>query len=139
MNGRTRKASYASGRGTPRLDPASAAAEESTVTTTRLPDAPPAKPRANTLTSGDATRKVEFALNAEPGSQVFLAGTFNNWNPTATALADNPDSGHFKTTVAVPKGRHEYKFVVNGVWCVDPNCPDWAPNGHGSLNSVIEV
>jgi 1,4-alpha-glucan branching enzyme len=92
-----------------------------------------------TIPSEGATKSVQFEFAAEPGSKVFVAGTFNNWNPTAVPLADNPDSGHFKTTIAIPKGRHEYKFIVNDVWCVDPKCPDWTPNDHGSLNSVIEV
>ena len=84
-------------------------------------------------------RRVRFALSAEPGSQVFVAGTFNSWNPAANPLKDNPGSGHFKTGLRVPTGTHEYKFVVNGVWTADPKCPDWAPNGYGSLNSVLHV
>jgi len=84
-------------------------------------------------------RSVQFELSVEPGSQVFVAGTFNNWNPTANPLKDNPGSGHCKATLSLPAGRHEYKFVVNGVWIIDSNCSDWAPNAHGSLNSVLHV
>jgi 1,4-alpha-glucan branching enzyme len=91
------------------------------------------------LLPAETERNVRFELSAEPGSQVFVAGTFNNWNPTANPLKDNPDSGHFKAVVRVPTGTHEYKFVVNGVWTADPECPDWAPSGCGSLNSVLHV
>ena len=80
-----------------------------------------------------------FQLSAEPGSQVFVAGTFNNWNPTANLLKDHRDRGHFKTAFSVPPGTHEYKFVVNGAWTADPKCPDWVPNDCGSLNSVLHV
>jgi 1,4-alpha-glucan branching enzyme len=86
-----------------------------------------------------AKKKVSFELSAEPGSRVFVAGTFNNWDPTANPLKDNPDSGLFKAAVSLPKGMHEYKFVVNGIWCIDPKCPDRCPDGHGSLNSVLNV
>ena len=86
-----------------------------------------------------ANKNVRFELSAEPGSLVFVAGTFNNWNPTANPLKDNPDSGHFKTAMRVPAGTHEYKFVVNGVWTADPKCADWVPNDSGSLNSVLHV
>ena len=86
-----------------------------------------------------ARKRVRFALSAEPGSQVFVAGTFNNWNAIANPLKDNPDSGHFKAALRVPPGKHEYRFVVNGVWAMDPTCADWAPNGYGSLNSVLHV
>lgn len=82
---------------------------------------------------------VRFELSAGPGNQVFVAGTFNNWNPMANPMKDNPDSGHYKASVRIPAGTHEYKFVVNGIWTVDPKCEDWAPNGSGSLNSVLQV
>lgn len=84
-------------------------------------------------------KKAHFELSVEPGNQVFVAGTFNNWNPTAKAMKDNPGSGHCKATLLIPKGRHEYKFVVNGVWRMDPSCEECAPNGCGSLNSVLHV
>jgi 1,4-alpha-glucan branching enzyme len=87
----------------------------------------------------DAGKRVRFELPAEPGSRVFVAGTFNDWSPTANPLKDNPGSGHCKATLSIPPGRHEYKFVVNGEWRVDPNCTAWAPNELGSLNSVILV
>jgi hypothetical protein len=40
------------------------------------------------LLPADTGKKVLFELPAEPGSQVFVAGTFNNWNPTANPLKD---------------------------------------------------
>ncbi len=82
---------------------------------------------------------VQFELSAEPGSQVYVAGTFNNWSPTATPAAYHPESGHFRTSLHLPKGRYEYKFVMNGIWVSDPHCAEWAPNEFGSLNSVIHV
>jgi len=84
-------------------------------------------------------KKVSFQIKAEPGSAVFVAGTFNQWDPTQYRLRDNPDSGEYKIKLTVPPGRHESKFVVNGVWCADPNCLDWVPNSQGSLNSVLTV
>lgn len=84
-------------------------------------------------------KKISFQIKAEPGSAVFVAGTFNQWDPTQYPLRDNPDRGEFKTKLAVPPGRHEYKFVVNGAWHADPNCPAWALNRHGSLNSILTV
>ena len=87
----------------------------------------------------EGTKRVQFDLSVEPGKQVFVAGTFNNWNPTANPLKDNPGSGHCKATLRIPVGTHEYKFVVNGVWTVDPKCAERVPNAHGSLNSVLHV
>ena len=86
-----------------------------------------------------ALKQIEFRVSATPGSQVSVAGTFNHWDAQKNPMTDNPDSGHYKTVVAVPPGKHEYKFVINGEWCVDPHCAASAPNGCGSLNSVINV
>ena len=36
-------------------------------------------------------------------------------------------------------GEYEYKFVINGTWCVDPNCKEWRQNTLGTLNSVLRV
>ncbi|MFZ2655506.1 MAG: isoamylase early set domain-containing protein [Victivallales bacterium] len=84
-------------------------------------------------------RRVRFKLSAEPGSQVFVAGMFNNWNPTANPLKDSLDSGHYKAVFSVPAGTQEYKFIVNGIWFVDPGCAGLAPNNYGSQNSVLDV
>jgi 1,4-alpha-glucan branching enzyme len=92
-----------------------------------------------TIVPKASARDVRFELAAGPGSKVFVAGTFNGWDPTVNPLKDNPDSGHFKATLCVPKGIHEYKFVVDGAWIADPNCPETVPDGHGSINSVLCV
>jgi len=82
-------------------------------------------------------RRVTFELRAEPGSEVYVAGTFNDWDPTERKL--NYREGVYKTALLLPKGRYEYKYVIDEIWCVDPECPDWVPNDHGSLNSVLFV
>lgn len=84
-------------------------------------------------------KTVNFELKTEPGCEVFVAGGFNNWDPKKHPLRDNPDSGHYKTSLVLQPGKHEYKFVVNGEWRLDPNCPDWVLNDQGSLNSLISV
>jgi len=82
-------------------------------------------------------KRVKFSVKAEPGVAVYVAGTFNNWDTNKHKLtyAD----GVYSATVLVPQGRHEYKFIIGDVWCIDPECPEWAPNGMGALNSVLVV
>ena len=82
-------------------------------------------------------RRVRFELEAEAGSQVAVAGAFNDWDPTTNPMTDNPGSGKFATPVKMSQGRHEYKFVVNGEWRVDPKCAEWAQNTRATLNSVM--
>ena len=90
-----------------------------------------AKPRK------EPKKRVKFALTGEKGRQVYVAGTFNNWDPTKTRMTWK--AGVYTAVVWLPRGRYEYKFVVDGVWQMDPQCQEWAPNGLGSLNSVIVV
>ena len=85
------------------------------------------------------THRVTFTVHAEIGSQVFVAGSFNNWNPTDKAMTDKKGMGLYTVTVTLPPGKHEYKFVIDGTWCADPECADWVQNEHGTLNSVIRV
>ncbi len=82
-----------------------------------------------------ATR-VTFRVRAEIGSKVFLAGCFNGWSPTAKPMTDKDGTGEFACTVNLPKGKYEYKFVINGSWCADPECAEWVQNDMGTLNSV---
>ena len=77
--------------------------------------------------SADAERLwrwIKFECQAEPGSEVFIAGTFNNWKPSGLhKLRDGNRDGTFGTLLKLRKGRHEYKFLVNGVWRSDRDHP----------------
>ena len=51
-------------------------------------------------------------------------------------MTDKDGTGEFACTVNLPKGKYEYKFVINGSWCADPECAEWVQNDMGTLNSV---
>jgi len=85
------------------------------------------------------TQRVTFSVRAEAGSKVFVAGSFNNWDPTAKEMSDKKGEGVYTATLSLPPGAHQYKFVVDGTWCADPECADWVQNEHGTLNSVKHV
>lgn len=89
--------------------------------------------------SPNPKRKMMFTFKDEPGKKVFVAGTFNGWNPNATPMADCDQTGVYAATLRIPRGSHEYKFVVDGIWMVDPANPDCVINGYGSMNSLIVV
>ena len=84
-----------------------------------------------------AKKAVAFTLRAEPGKKVFLAGTFNGWDPAAKQMTEK--KGVYSTSLRLEPGKYEYKFVVDGTWCADPECLDCVPNDQGTLNSVIVV
>ena len=84
-------------------------------------------------------RAIYFSYDAERDSKVYVAGTFNNWNPTTHPLNHHPEDGVFKAALLLPPGVHEYKFVVNGRWHVDTRWPSCVPNDCGTLNNVVRV
>jgi hypothetical protein len=44
--------------------------------------------------------------------------------------------GLWSVAVALPSGRYQYRFVVDGEWRDDPECTLRAPNGYGTENMV---
>ncbi len=85
------------------------------------------------------SKRVVFEVTATPKSEVFLAGTFNNWDPKRNQMKDTRGTGHYSTSIVVAKGEHEYKFVINGSWVIDPECQNRVRNSLGTLNSTIKV
>ena len=84
-------------------------------------------------------KRVKFQVSAPQDAKVFLAGSFNDWDGKKKKLAYNKKESTFKGIALLEKGVHQYKFVINDDWCIDPECPDWERNNFGSLNSVVYV
>ena len=85
-----------------------------------------------------STRNVWFRLKAPTASRVCVAGTFNDWNPTATPLAKSKE-GEWRVEKRLAPGEYEYRFVVDGVWQEDPDAKRAVPNPFGSRNSIFQV
>lgn len=86
-----------------------------------------------------SSKKITFEISANSNSAVYLAGTFNNWNPKEHQMKDTRGNGKYSIALMLPKGGHEYKFVINDNWVVDPACQDRTHNSFGSLNSVKRI
>ncbi len=78
---------------------------------------------------------IRFTYYDPTARQVYLAGDFNHWDPTALPM-ERDDRGVWSVVVRLSPGRHEYKFVVDGQWTADPANPVTA-GAYG--NSVIQV
>jgi len=100
---------------------------------------PEAKAKTAVKKAAPKGQRITFSVRAEAGSKVFLAGCFNNWDPTAKEMIDKKGDGVFTATVTLAPGTYQYKFVIDGTWCADPECADWVQNDHGTLNSVKHV
>ena len=84
-------------------------------------------------------RLKEFFLSMPAGAEVYLAGSFNDWNATAKQMKWNEERQCYGVRCYLLPGEYEYKFVVNGNWMEDPANPDRRANGLNSFNSVIVV
>ncbi|MBD0324943.1 MAG: serine hydrolase [Pyrinomonadaceae bacterium] len=84
--------------------------------------------------TGNTIFKLDGHTNAKT---VALAGTFNNWNPSQTSFSKEKDA--WVCRVELPPGRHQYKFVVDGNWILDPSNPLTEDDDKGNKNSLLIV
>jgi hypothetical protein len=75
----------------------------------------------------------------QPGAKhVCVAGSFNEWKPEQTPLVQM-GNGRWVGDLDVKPGRHEYLFVVDGQWLLDPNAKESVQNPFGGRNSILTV
>lgn len=88
----------------------------------------------------DTVYMVRFVLLAPDARSVALVGDFNNWNRASTALAPTGKEGVWTASVALPPGRHEYAFVVDGEhWVADPHANVTIHDDFGTASSIVTV
>lgn len=84
----------------------------------------------------DDTVRYTFRLQAPGASEVCLAGDFNRWKVCETRLA-RVEEDVWTVAVELPRGRHEYMFVIDGRWVTDPSATLHSDDGFGNRNAVI--
>lgn len=82
---------------------------------------------------------VTFSVRADKGKAIYLAGDFNDWNPKGKKMTYKARKGAYEATVKLPRGEHQYKFIIDGVWCTDPENIHAVANDQGSFNSLIDA
>lgn len=92
--------------------------------------AAPAKPVA---------KEVTFTVHADNGKNVYLAGEFNGWDPTAKKMTYKAKEGVYSASLKLKPGTYQYKFVVDGTWCADPENVNSVANDQGTFNSIVVV
>jgi len=73
-------------------------------------------------------------LNAR---QVYLAGSFNQWDTRNLGMARTIDG--WRAELYLSEGTHRYKYFVDGVAYQDPNNSQQLPDGHRGYNSVLRI
>ena len=67
-----------------------------------------------------------FSFKAPRAMRVQLAGDFTHWQKRPLDMRKGED-GIWRTTVELSPGEHHYRFLVDGQWRDDPECPQHAP------------
>jgi len=98
----------------------------------------PVAPKNSRSGQRPVEKPVEFTLRLPQARAVALVGTFNDWDVHRTPMSLMP-GGAWETTVWLPAGRYEYRFVADGQWLSDPSARECVQNTFGSTNSVRVV
>ena len=69
--------------------------------------------------------------------KVYLAGSFNNWEPMQLLMNETPAGWELPLYLA--DGTHTYRFVADGKWLADPQNSETLPNEFNDVNSVIRI
>jgi len=88
--------------------------------------------------NGGPNQKQAFAFSAPGAGSVQLVGDFTHWQESPISLQKGAD-GVWRTAVALEPGSHHYRFLVDGEWRDDPECPLRAPNPYGSEDMLRQV
>jgi len=97
-------------------------------------------PQPETATKKKETngRKESFTFFAPSAETVQLVGDFTDWEQSPVTLKKQKD-GTWKASIPLEEGEHEYRFLVDGQWQDDEQCPDRRPNGFGQQNCIRVV
>ncbi len=87
-------------------------------------------------------REVIVQFRDRDARDVRIAGDFNGWVPDKGVRSLNESEGSSQVWTKIlhlPPGTYQYRYVVDGDWCEDPNNPHVAPGRVGERNSVLVV
>jgi len=96
----------------------------------------------------DVAAGVEFMYHdledvVLPGESVYVTGNFSSWDPEALEMTPNGDFSEFTTSIILPPGDYEYKYIVY-TDTVPSGPPHWDwlqsyPDGHDRTFTVIDT
>jgi len=69
------------------------------------------------------------------GINVYVIGSFNNWNSRIKMIKKN---NIFQVSIFIPCGIHQYKFIVDDIWCYNI-MQSIIDDGFGGKNNIINV
>jgi 1,4-alpha-glucan branching enzyme len=86
----------------------------------------------------EKSKRVEFRIFAPQAENVHLCGSFKHWSESSDPMKKD-SAGTWKKTKMLAEGVYEYKFLVDGEWTLDPECPDATSNEFGTENNTLRL
>jgi hypothetical protein len=83
-------------------------------------------------------KKTEFVLMAPAAKSVQLAADFTEWEKFPLEMIRS-ENGVWFTIVPLSPGHYSYRFIVDGEWCDDLDCPNRMPNSFGAAEAVRKI
>ncbi len=68
---------------------------------------------------------------------ITIAGDFNDWNTLSHPFIKK--NGEWVCKLKLDPGRYHYKFVIDGVWTLDPENPNAELDENDNINSILVV
>ncbi|BBM99425.1 hypothetical protein MPTK1_1g21210 [Marchantia polymorpha subsp. ruderalis] len=90
------------------------------------------------LLTGNSKEKVKLAWYRGAAQSVEVAGLDVGWYERV-AFTKNQEDGHWYLERDLPVGKYEFKYIVDGNWCTNPDASSTQPNNDGHVNNFIEV
>ena len=84
-------------------------------------------------------KKASISISAKSikGKDVKIIGSFNNWNRESESIPLTKRK--YLLELQLEPGTYEYKLVVDGAECNDPDNSELKPNGMGGMNNILHV
>ena len=83
-------------------------------------------------------KTVEFHLAAPTAKSVKLAADFTNWEKFPIDMVKSVD-GIWSIFIPLSPGNYSYRYIVDGMWCDDPEAVLFESNPSGKGNAVRNV
>ena len=86
--------------------------------------------------TGHGGIRLEFI--SREACEVFIAGSFNDWQPASTPMIA-VGNGHWLKELVLAPGRYEYRLVVDGQWTDDPSAKESQPEIASDLHCTTKA
>jgi hypothetical protein len=90
------------------------------------------------VTGKEDDGRVRFNYHSEPGDTVYLAGSFNNWDPFMYEMNEETP-GNYTLALGLPAGTYHYVFFQRGEFHHDLSNPEKVYLLNGRIASVLAV